>query len=125
LYDEALPVIAEVDPTESIDPAAVLFYRGACYHSLLMKKEALADLRRLLENEDKTPVRFARTAKMMIADIKPLKEDSLDQANRKSRSRTETPTTAARAIGRKPVRRSGRSRVADAGQPSRRWQRKR
>ena len=82
LYDEALPVIAEVDPTESIDPAAVLFYRGACYHSLLMKKEALADLRRLLENEDKTPVRFARTAKMMIADIKPLKEDSLDEISR-------------------------------------------
>lgn len=82
LYDEALPVIAEVDPTESIDPAAVLFYRGACYHSLLMKKEALADLRRLLENEDSTPVRFARTAKMMIADIKPLKEDSLDEISR-------------------------------------------
>jgi tetratricopeptide (TPR) repeat protein len=82
LYDEALPVIAEVDPTESIDPAAVLFYRGACYHSLLMKKEALADLRRLLENQDETPVRFTRTAKMMIADIKPLKEDSLDEISR-------------------------------------------
>ena len=82
LYDEALPVIAEVDPTESIDPAAVLFYRAACYHALLMKKEALADLRKLLENEDKMPVRFARTAKMMIADIKPLKIDSLDEISR-------------------------------------------
>ena len=82
LYDEALPVIAEVDPTESIDPAAVLFYRGACYHSLLMKKEALADLRKLLENEDQAPVRFSRTAKMMIADIKPMKEDSLDEISR-------------------------------------------
>ena len=82
LYDEALPVIAEVDPTESVDPAAVLFYRGACYHSLLMKKEALADLRKLLENEDEVPVRFSRTAKMMIADIKPLKEDSLDEISR-------------------------------------------
>ena len=82
LYDEALPVIAEVDPTESIDPAAVLFYRGACYHSLLMKKEALADLRMLLENEEQAPVRFSRTAKMMIADIKPMKEDSLDEISR-------------------------------------------
>ena len=82
LYDEALPVIAEVDPTESIDPAAALFYRGACYHTLLMKKEALADLRRLLENEDDCPVRFSRTASMMIADIKPLKEDSLDEISR-------------------------------------------
>ena len=82
LYDEALPVIAEVDPTESIDPAAALFYRGACYHTLLMKKEALADLRRLLENDDDCPVRFARTANLMVADIKPLKEDSLDEISR-------------------------------------------
>lgn len=82
LYDEALPVIAEVDPTESIDPAATLFYRGACYHSMLMKKETLTDLRRLLENEDDCPVRYTRTAKMMVADIKPLKEDSLDEISR-------------------------------------------
>lgn len=81
-YDEALPVIAEVDPAESLDPAASLFYRGACYHALMMKKEALADLRRLLENEDDCPIRFARTAQMMVADIKPLKEDSLDEISR-------------------------------------------
>ncbi len=82
LFDEALPVIAEVDPVETIDPAAVLFYRGACYHALLMKKEALADLRRLLENEDDCPTRYARTAQMMVADIKPLKEDTLDEISR-------------------------------------------
>ncbi len=82
LYDEALPVIAEVNPTESVDPASVMFYRGACYHALLMKTEALADLRKLLENEEDCPVRFARTAQLMIADIKPLKEDSLDEISR-------------------------------------------
>jgi tetratricopeptide (TPR) repeat protein len=82
LYDEALPVIAEVDPTEAIDPAAVLFYRGACYHSLLMKQEALADLRRLLENQDDCPNRYVRTAQMMVADIKPFKEDTLDEISR-------------------------------------------
>ena len=82
LYDEALPVIAEVEPTESIDPGSVLFYRGACYHALLMKKEALADLRRLLENKDECPTRFVRTAQMMVADIKPLKEDTLDEISR-------------------------------------------
>ena len=81
-YDEALPVIAEVDAPESLDPAAALFYRGACYHALLMKDEALADLRRLLENEDDCPIRFTRTAQMMVTDIKPLKEDSLDEISR-------------------------------------------
>jgi hypothetical protein len=82
LYDEALPVIAEVDPPFSIDPASALFYRGSCYHALLMKSDALSDLRRLVENEDETPIRFTRTAKLMIADIKPLKEDSLDEISR-------------------------------------------
>ncbi|TWU48457.1 hypothetical protein Poly59_53050 [Rubripirellula reticaptiva] len=82
LYDEALPVIAEVDPVESIDPAAALYYRGACYHALMMKKEALADLRRLLENKDQAPVRFTRTAQLMVADIKGLEEDSLDEISR-------------------------------------------
>lgn len=81
-YDEALPVIAEVDPVQTVDPAAVLFYRGVCYHALLMKKEALADLRRLLEHEDDIPRRYARTASMMIADLKPLEEDSLDEISR-------------------------------------------
>jgi tetratricopeptide (TPR) repeat protein len=82
LYDEALPTFAEVDPVESIDPATVLFFRGACYHALLMKKEALVDLRRLLENEEACPARYARTAQLMIADIKPMKEDSLDEISR-------------------------------------------
>ena len=81
-FDEALPTFAEVDPTESIDPAATLFYRGACYHALLMKDEALNDLQRLLENEEDAPVRFTRTAKMMVADIQPLEEDSLDEISR-------------------------------------------
>ncbi len=82
LYDEALPVFADVEPSDSVDPASVLFYRGVCRHSLLMKKEALEDLRRLLENESDAPLRFVRTAQLMIADIKPLKEDSLDEISR-------------------------------------------
>lgn len=82
MYDEALPVFADVEPTDCLDPASVMFYRGVCRHSLLMKKEALADLRRLLENESAAPVRFIRTAQLMVADIKPLKEDSLDEISR-------------------------------------------
>ena len=82
LYDEALPVFAEVDPAQTIDPASTLFFRGACYHALLMKKEALADLRMLLENEERCPDRYAHTANLMIADIKPLKEDTLDEISR-------------------------------------------
>jgi len=82
LYDEALPVFDSVEASDCVDPASVLFYRAVCRHSLLLKKESLADLRRLLENEEDAPVRFVRTANLMIADIKPLKEDSLDEISR-------------------------------------------
>lgn len=81
-YDEALPVFAEVDPLTCPDAASLLFYRGSCYHALLKRDEALRDLRQLLRHEDHVPVRFARTASLMVADLKPLKEDSLDEISR-------------------------------------------
>ena len=82
LYDEALLAFKEVDPAASADPAATLFFRGACYHALLQKKEAIVDLQRLLENEKDCPIRFTRTAQLMVADISPMKEDSLDEISR-------------------------------------------
>ncbi len=81
-YDEALPIFAEVDPAISPDAVSLLFYRAVCYHSLLKTKEALADLRTLLQHKDDIPVRYSRIAEMMIADIEPLKEDSLDEISR-------------------------------------------
>ena len=73
LYDEGLPALVAVDATQSVDPAATLFFRGVCYHALLKKNEALVDLNRLLENEKDCPVRFTRTTQLMVADISPLR----------------------------------------------------
>ena len=82
LFDEALPVFAEVDVETCVDPASLLFHRGTCYHAMLMKKEALRDLRQLLEVTQGYPRRYERTAKLLVADLKPLKEDSLDEISR-------------------------------------------
>ncbi len=81
-FDEALNAFATVDPKSTIDPAATLFYRGACNHALMNKDAAMKDLQQLLENEAACPIRYSRTAKMMLADLKPLKEDSLDEISR-------------------------------------------
>ena len=81
-FDEALPVLAEVDPQTCPDAASLLFYRGSSYHALLKKTEALRDLRQLTQLKTGLPVRFERTAALMIADLKPLKEDSLDEVSR-------------------------------------------
>ncbi len=83
LFDEALPYIADLSVSDTLDPASLLFYRSVCRHSLLMKQETLGDLRQLLEQESILPTRFARTAQMMLADIKPLEDDSLDEISRR------------------------------------------
>jgi len=82
LFDEALPLFAEIEFKTFVDPATLLFHRAACNHALLNKEQTLEDLRALLENDQDCPVRYARTAKLMLADIKPLKEDSLDEISR-------------------------------------------
>ncbi len=71
-----------VDASEVVDPAALLFYKSVGYHRLLKKAECLPVLAKLLENEDTLPTRYASLAKLMEADIKPLKTDSLDEIAR-------------------------------------------
>ncbi len=82
LFDEALPLLADVDFQNCLDPAALLFFRAACNHALLKKEAALEDLGIMLENDEDCPVRYARTARLMLTDIQPLKEDSLDEISR-------------------------------------------
>jgi hypothetical protein len=82
LYDEALPLLVGLTPSETVDPAACLFYRAVCNHALLNKTPVVQDLELLLSVEEAAPVRFVRTARLMLADIEPLREDSLDEISR-------------------------------------------
>ena len=81
-FDEALVILEPLSWAESLDPSSLLYYRGACYHHLLRKTECLSDLEKLLERETEIPTRYAVTARMMIADMEPLKADSLDEVAR-------------------------------------------
>lgn len=82
LFDEAIPLIESLEPFDVVAPSELLFYRGVCYHALLKKDLAIDDLSMLLEQKDQIPRRFSRTAELMLADIEPLKEDSLDEIAR-------------------------------------------
>jgi hypothetical protein len=81
-YDEALTILEPLNLTDSVDPASLLYYRGACYHHLLRKDECLKDLTLLLERETELPTRYAVTSRLMLADMEPLKTDSLDEVSR-------------------------------------------
>jgi len=82
MMDEGLAMLEAVQPTDVVDPASLLFYKASVYHYLLHKDECLATVELLLENKDSLSVRHLRMAQLMIADMKPLKTDSLDEVSR-------------------------------------------
>jgi len=81
-YDEALARLEKVTLDEVLDPAALLFYRGLMEHQLLKKDACLATVNQLLENVDTIPRRYAVVGQLMVADIEPMKVDSLDEIAR-------------------------------------------
>lgn len=82
LYDEALLRLQPLSQEKTSDPATWLFCMAVCQHDLLMRAACLETLDRLLEREMELPSRYAITARLMQSDIKPLKEDSLDEIAR-------------------------------------------
>jgi len=82
LYDEAIEQLDGLKPQDVVDPASLLFYQGVAYHRLLKKEQCLPVLNQLLENEDSLPRRYKTLADLMVADIQPLKTDSLDEIAR-------------------------------------------
>ncbi len=81
-FDESLEQLAQVSVESVLDPATLLYYRGLMQHQLLLKDECLSTSKKLLENEDVIPRRYAVVGRLMISDIEPLETDSLDEISR-------------------------------------------
>lgn len=82
LVDESLDVLKNVGTDEVADPATLLFYQAMGHHRLLKKDDCLLAVSKLLERHTELPRRYVTLARLMEADIKPLKEDSLDEIAR-------------------------------------------
>ena len=87
-FDDALPLLADLDVGTALDPTALLFHRAACQHWLLDGDAALATVDQLLERESEIPVRYARLAGLMRADLAALETESLDHIARRMRDIT-------------------------------------
>ncbi len=83
LYDEALVQLADLKAEEVVDPASLLFYQGVIYHHMLDKEPGAAALTRLLEQDDRLPRRYVSVARLMLADLQDLEDDSLDHIARR------------------------------------------
>jgi len=85
LLDESLEQIGELKPGEVVDPASLLFYQGVACHGLLQKERGLKAIRAILDAGQQSPRRYAALAQLMEADLKDLKDDSLDHIARRMR----------------------------------------
>jgi hypothetical protein len=82
MHDEALAQLEGITIEQVVDPASLLFYQSVGYHRLLDKEKCLPAVSKLLENKDNIPRRYSALAELMQTDLKPLKEDSLDEIAR-------------------------------------------
>lgn len=82
LYNEAHQQLNELHHDDVVDPATLLFYKSVVAHRLIDKDICLETTSLLLENETQIPQRYAEIARLMQADIQPLKQESLDEIAR-------------------------------------------
>lgn len=82
LYDECHDQLSGLTTVDVMDPAKLLFYQAVAAHRRLEKPVAQSSLNTLLENESTIPRRYAKLAQLMLADLEPLKPDSLDEVAR-------------------------------------------
>jgi hypothetical protein len=82
MHEEALAHLGELSPSAVADPASLLFYTSVCHHRLRNKDACLPAIAQLLENENAVPRRFRELARLMQADLDPLKPDTLDEIAR-------------------------------------------
>jgi len=87
-FDDGLALLADLDVSTAIDPAALLFHRAACQHWLLEADPAIESLDRLLERSGDIPVRYERLARLMRADLAALEDESLYHIARRMRDIT-------------------------------------
>jgi len=103
LFDESLEELEKLDVDQVLAPATLLYYRGLMEHQLLKPKACIKTLSRLLENSDHLPRRYNVLAKLMLADMKRMEKDSLDEISRMMgdiRRRTDLNRSGTRVRGK-------------------------
>ncbi len=83
LYDEAQEQLGDLRAEDVVDPASLLFYEALVSHRLLSKDAAMEAISRLSGDAERVPRRYLTLARLMEADLKNLKEDSLDHIARR------------------------------------------
>jgi len=82
LYDEALAQIGNLEPSQVVAPATLLFYQAVVHHRLLDREQGLVAIEQL-QGVPQGPQRYAAVARLMREDLVSLEDDSLDHIARR------------------------------------------
>jgi hypothetical protein len=82
-YDDVIQLLAGVEVDRVADPAALLFDRAVALHGLVRPQDCVEAAALLLENEAKIPVRYAKLAHLLRADIEKVQDGTLDHIARR------------------------------------------
>ena len=83
LFDESRAQLDGLLPDAVVDPASLLFYQGVVHHRLLDKEAGVKAIELLLAGADQSPRRYVAVGRLIEADLKGLKVDSLDHIARR------------------------------------------
>ena len=83
LFEESLDQLLPLDASEVVDPVSLLFYQAVLHQRLLHRNEGLKAVERLVQEAEASPKRYAVLAKLMEADLKNLKEETVDHIARR------------------------------------------
>ncbi len=83
LFDEGQEQLDGLGPGDVVDPATLLFYQSVVHHRLLEQEAGMSAIEQLLSGVEQCPRRYVAVARLMEADLKDLKPDSLDHIARR------------------------------------------
>lgn len=81
-FEEAQERLQPLAAADVIDPPMLMFYRGVVAYRLVDKATCAAQLQPLVDHRDQVPRRYVAVAQLMLADIQPVKPDTLDEVAR-------------------------------------------
>ncbi len=82
MYNECVEILNPLTVEQVAAPESLLFYRGIAHYRLRDKENGNTTIKRLLENQDVLPQRYAALAQLMLAELEALEPDSLDEVAR-------------------------------------------
>jgi hypothetical protein len=80
--EEAQERLQPLSLDDVIDPPMLLFYRGVVAYRLVDKPGCAAQLQPLVDHREQVPRRYLTVAQLMLADLQPVKPDTLDEVSR-------------------------------------------